>query len=159
MREWRTAPENQEKSRKWSQRWYAENRDEAIAKSKAYYEANTAKVLASTKACRVRRYEKYLWKRVQKRAAERGLPFDLEVEDIVVPDVCPVLGIPLTKEGGEDQDAYPSLDRLIPSRGYVKGNVRVISKRANQIKSNATVEEVEKVLAYMKENIPYGSGK
>lgn len=41
----------------------------------------------------------------------------------------------------------PSLDRLDSSKGYVKGNVRVISKRANQLKNNATVEEMRMVLA------------
>lgn len=44
----------------------------------------------------------------------------------------------------------PSLDRINPDRGYVPGNVQVISFRANTLKNNATREELAKVLAYMK---------
>lgn len=81
-------------------------------------------------------------KRIRLRAKKNGLPFNLEEGDIEIPDMCPVLGIPI-KQG------YPntaSLDRIDPSKGYTKDNVRVISHRANSLKSNATVEELELVL-------------
>ena len=83
----------------------------------------------------------------RKRALALSLPFDIEPEDILVPDVCPVLGINLVLRG--TRDAAPSLDRLIPALGYVKGNIRVISFRANRLKSDASVDEIRKVLAYM----------
>lgn len=63
---------------------------------------------------------------------------DAELSDIQIPELCPVFKTPMVS---------PSLDRIDSSKGYVKGNVRVISKRANQLKSNATVEEMEMVLA------------
>lgn len=50
------------------------------------------------------------------------------------------------------EDSY-SIDRLIPELGYVKGNVVVISYKANTIKNNATVDDLEKVLAWLKEKL------
>jgi hypothetical protein len=87
--------------------------------------------------------------RIKSRAKRDGIPFNLEAADIVIPDVCPVLGIPIVQNQGR-QGYFPdsaSVDRIVPSQGYVKGNVRVISQRANQLKSDATVAEMRLVLA------------
>jgi hypothetical protein len=86
------------------------------------------------------------------RAKAKGLPFDLTAEDVVVPEVCPVLGIPLVVNKGYKGNPAnsPSLDRLIPARGYVKGNVVVMSARANSIKQDAGSEEVSKVAEWLK---------
>jgi hypothetical protein len=84
------------------------------------------------------------------RAKKDGLPFSIVLDDIVVPDMCPVLGIPIIKNSGRCQPNSPSLDKTIPQNGYVRGNVEVISHKANTIKSDATIEELEKVLVYMK---------
>ena len=86
--------------------------------------------------------------RIKSRAKRNNIPFNLELCDIVVPEYCPVLGIPIYSicGGGTNQDTSPSVDRIDPSGGYVKGNVRVISNRANLLKSNATVEELRLVL-------------
>lgn len=82
------------------------------------------------------------------RAKRMGWEFNLEIEDVVVPNVCPVLGIEL-RVGHNQSPNSPSLDRIDNSRGYVKGNVRVISWRANDLKANATLEEMRAVLADM----------
>lgn len=87
----------------------------------------------------------------RKRALERGLPFDITPQDLDVPSHCPVLGIEI---GSGQRDNQPSLDRIIPSRGYVRGNVRVISFRANRIKSDATAEELRAILAYIESAAP-----
>lgn len=87
--------------------------------------------------------------RVKNRAKRLGIPFDLERTDISIPDFCPVLGIELIYRGGVGSGYHansPSLDRIKPSLGYVKGNVRVISARANLLKNDASVEELERVL-------------
>jgi hypothetical protein len=85
--------------------------------------------------------EAKLWRAARCRARKRGIEFDLLLEDIVIPTVCPVLGTPLTS---------PSLDRFDPRRGYTADNVRVISMRANTIKNDASAEELEQILAYMR---------
>lgn len=81
---------------------------------------------------------------------KRDLPFDLTKEDIPIPDVCPVLGIPLkVNPGHHNKDDSPSVDRIDPTKGYVKGNVAVISCKANRIKNDATLEELEKVCEWL----------
>jgi len=86
------------------------------------------------------------------RAKVRGLEFSIRVEDIVVPETCPVLGIPLYTSRGKAGPNSPSLDRIKNDKGYVPGNVCVISYRANTLKGGASIEEVKKVLAYMEKN-------
>lgn len=83
------------------------------------------------------------------RAQAKGLMFNLHYEDIQIPNLCPVLKIPLIPSEGIS-DNSPSLDRMIPYLGYVKGNVKVISMKANRIKTDATSTEIEAVLEYVK---------
>ena len=85
----------------------------------------------------------------KKRAEAAGLPFSLSVNDIVIPEVCPVFGIPLAAPTGEKsgpQDNSPSLDRIRPALGYVPGNVRVISYKANRLRNNGTFVELMQVV-------------
>ncbi len=85
---------------------------------------------------------KETWSRARKRARKLGIPFDLDVSDIVMPSHCPVLGIPLVVGQGRS-DNSPSLDRIIPAVGYVAGNVRVISDRANRLKGRYNLDDLQ----------------
>lgn len=87
-----------------------------------------------------------IWHRAKTRATSKGLDFDIQLSDIEIPDACPVLGVPLKI----NTEYCPSIDRIDPNKGYVKGNVRIISNRANVLKNNATVGELEMVLKDMK---------
>lgn len=83
------------------------------------------------------------------RAKKKDLPFDLTVNDVTMPESCPVLGIPLfSGTEGSQCDNSPTLDRIIPELGYVRGNVIVVSAKANRIKNDATVTEIRQVLNY-----------
>jgi hypothetical protein len=84
------------------------------------------------------------------RSKKFKLPFNLDLNDIAVPTHCPILGIELMVGKGRSVDSSPSLDRIVPELGYVKGNVHVISQKANTIKNNATPEELMKVAEYFK---------
>lgn len=78
----------------------------------------------------------------------RGVPFDLSsYEDIPYTEICPVFGWKLEIGGGLNS---PSLDRIIPELGYVKGNIVVVSLLANQIKSNATPDQIMAVAKFYK---------
>lgn len=94
-----------------------------------------------------------MWVKAKSRAKEQGLPFDLEVKDIVIPSHCPVFNIPLACGTNGFHPNSPSLDKLIPNKGYVKGNVRVISNRANEIKKDASLEELEALTAWLKKEL------
>lgn len=87
----------------------------------------------------------------KRRAKKYGLPFSITESDLFLPDVCPVLGIPLEFGSGERVDGSPSIDRIIPAKGYVPGNVAVISWLANRLKWDKTDPELfEKVAAYLR---------
>lgn len=86
----------------------------------------------------------------KRRARKVGVPFSLRCEDIPNPTVCPVLGISLDWTSTRVSAASPTLDRLIPSVGYVPGNVHIISHRANTVKSDATAAELFAVAAWVK---------
>src|SRR5690606_22407621 len=90
-------------------------------------------------------WTKKICSQIKYRAKQKGIPFNITHEDLNIPDVCPVLGIPIEKKvelGSGYWPDNPSVDRIIPELGYVKGNVRVISHRANLLKSDATIEEL-----------------
>jgi hypothetical protein len=90
-----------------------------------------------------------MYEDAKRRARDSGLEFAITRLDIQIPVVCPVLGIPLIRKQGHPVDGSPSLDRVDNSRGYVRGNVAVISMLANRIKNNSTAAQLRAVLVYM----------
>lgn len=82
-------------------------------------------------------------------AKRAGVPFDLTLEDMVIPERCPILGIPLDREGPRKSDNSPTVDRIVPELGYVKGNFAVISWRANRLKNNATPKELQAISTWV----------
>jgi len=88
--------------------------------------------------------------RARRRAREAGLEATIKASDLHWPEFCPVLGVKLLYQGEEGDPGHRvSLDRWDNSKGYVPGNVYVISYRANALKNNATVHEMACVLDYM----------
>lgn len=141
---------------------------ECYKKCRAYYQAHREQEIARAQksnqkkdrdlenkrkrqACRKNPNAYMLWN-VKSRAKVRGIPFNLVHEDIVIPKLCPILGIPLEISTGGPSPNSPSLDRIDPQYGYVKGNVHVISHRANTIKSDATLEELKMLVHYLENN-------
>lgn len=100
--------------------------------------------------CKLCSMDRNLWRAAQKRAKASGTPFTITKDDITIPETCPVFGTKLivgTALFGPDS---PSLDRIRPTEGYVPGNVWVISHRANMIKSDATLAELEQLVAALR---------
>lgn len=123
IREFNSRPENRKK--KWAK--YAR-------KQKEYYNDNLGIYLRNV--CKA-------------RAKKLGVPYRLTPEDFVIPSHCPVLGIELRRGTKGFHDDAPSVDRIIPELGYTKGNIAIISWKANRIKSNATCEEIQKLAAWL----------
>lgn len=86
----------------------------------------------------------------KRRANKKNIEFNLQISDIKIPAVCPVLGIKIFKIKNKLHDGSPSLDRIDPNKGYTKDNTHVISYRANSIKRDATLTELEKIYTYFK---------
>lgn len=111
--------------------------------NRAWVRANPSKIATAQLRWKKRNPAAFLLSRARNRARSLGLPSDITTKDIVIPTHCPVLRMQLQIGlGGPRGLSTISLDRIIPSLGYVPGNVRVISWRANNLKNDATLEEL-----------------
>jgi hypothetical protein len=81
--------------------------------------------------------------RARHRAKKNNLPFNIELSDIVIPKTCPLLDIELKSNTDKTSPNNPSLDKIIPELGYVKGNIWVVSLRANKLKNDASLQELQ----------------
>ena len=90
--------------------------------------------------------EYLIWYRAKQSAKEHGRDFDITVEDIIIPEVCPYLGMKLITEFDKynynHSINYYSIDRIDSSKGYVKENIQIVSRLANTMKNNATTEQL-----------------
>lgn len=142
MREWKR--KNKASVNATNKKWKDSNRDlvRARERDRVNKKAGTGKGYRA------------LWlNNIKLRAKKKGLPFDLSLDDLVFPDVCPVLGIPMVARSGGFNDNSPSIDRIIPANGYVKGNVQIISYRANRIKCHASLSDLKAIVAYMEKEL------
>jgi hypothetical protein len=125
---------------------------QTVGQQHAYCSAHRQYFANQARFNRMTKPERAMMSQAKKRAKRRGTPFNLTLRDIVIPKTCPVLGIALVRgEGtGGAIDSSPSLDCFRPALGYVVGNVAVISYRANRIKCDASLEELEKVTDWVR---------
>ena len=84
-----------------------------------------------------------------KKAHSYGVEFSIDFGDVLFPTHCPVLGIELDYFASGREENSPSFDRIDPKKGYVKGNVAIISLRANRIKNDGTAEEHQKIADFI----------
>jgi len=126
--------------REYSKKWRQENPEKAAAAWNRAYKKRKTKHHADPR-------HKMLVD-ARGRARRKNLEFNISLEDFSVPECCPVLGIKLSVGDKSRHDGSPTLDRIDNSKGYVKGNVEVISWRANHLKSDATTEEIRCLYHY-----------
>jgi hypothetical protein len=107
-----------------------------------YRNKNRDSYRKSKKKSRRNHPETQLLKQMRNRAKELNLEFNLEILDIIIPKKCPILGIELSLQDGFSKDNSPSVDRINNKKGYIKGNIIIISQRANSIKGDATLHEL-----------------
>jgi hypothetical protein len=87
-----------------------------------------------------------MWQTVKRSAKLSGTEFSLALSDLVIPTHCPIFGMELKTGPGPREDASPTVDRMDNTKGYVKGNVWVISWKANRLKSDATLADLEQLV-------------
>lgn len=90
------------------------------------------------------------------QSLKQGIPFTIEFDEMEQPEFCPILGVKLNYGWGGNAGHLrdpnkATIDKVIPELGYVPGNVFIISWRANKLKSDMTLEELEKIMNYIKE--------
>ena len=151
-----TAEYRKDEDYKNNERKYARDYNEVHKEERREYRleyeglpATKGIIRKTSRAWRRRSPERVLFYNAKCRAKKDGLPFSIEIADISIPEFCPVLGIKLCPGEGCVTDASPSIDQIVPNAGYVKGNFQILSHRANTIKSNATLEELKKLVAYL----------
>ena len=104
---------------------------------------NSAYMRAYLKARRQRSPAHEMWERARKRAQRFGIAFQLPRDAIVIPEVCPALGMPIGSSGPRTPTS-PSLDRIRPEEGYVSGNIRILSDHANRLKGDLNLADLER---------------
>lgn len=136
---------NKEYFARQSKEWRKNNPDKVREINKKYDQKNKERRREWEREYRSKNPLVSTLKNAKIRAKEKGIEFDLKLSDVTMPEYCPVLGIKLDRS---DRDSRPELDRKDNSKGYVKGNVFVISGRANRIKSDASLEELLALVKY-----------
>ena len=109
---------------------------------KQYYLENQSQIRHKMLQRKIATPKNQILTRCKNRAKEYGIDFNLELDDIILPTQCPVFHTPLTYGAKHPENRY-SIDRIDSSRGYVKGNIQIISQLANTMKSNATKEQLD----------------
>ena len=142
----RTKDEIKEYSRKWFAELISDPEKKAARYMKAKIRRDNNPVPTNyqkTKEWRENNYQKYLYGNIKTRSKRLGILFDLDLEDIVIPTHCPYLGTPITfLQGCGNVDTNPSIDRIDNTKGYIKGNVEVVSMLANRMKLKASKEQL-----------------
>lgn len=105
-----------------------------------YYKENQPRIRELVQLRRYENVENAILIRAKSRAKKCNLEFNLDITDIQIPELCPVLKIKLVF--GSRTGNTPSIDRIDSTKGYVKGNVQIISHLANTMKNNATPEQL-----------------
>ena len=126
-----------------NKQYYLENREAVRAYQKQYRLENREAVLAQKKQYHLENPEKRMLLGAKNRSKEAGLAFDIKLEDIEIPTRCPLLDTLLVVGGGHNS---PSLDRKDSTKGYTRENIWVISWRANALKNDATLAELEMIV-------------
>ena len=95
----------------------------------------------------------------KQRAKKFNIPINITLEDIIIPEKCPLLGIILERGTANNYENSPTIDRKNPELGYIKGNIGVISQKANWIKSNIQKEHYisfcNNIINYLNNDIVY----
>jgi hypothetical protein len=149
----RRTPEQQAAAKQRQHEWYLRNKERANAANNAWGKANRAKTYEYVKAWAKRHPLRFMYQKSKSSAKYRGLEFTITLDDIKWVTHCPIFGVELCYDRDKKQphrDDYPTLDRWDNSKGYVPGNVFVISWHANRMKWHATIKQLEAILAYMK---------
>lgn len=149
-------PEIKEKKKQYQAEWYRRNKERTKPAKQAWSQANRHKHREYYLDWEKRNPRRALIQRSRSSAKQRGLEHTISETDIQWPTHCPVLGIELCYDRDKKtahRDDYPSFDRRDGLKGYVPGNVFVISWRANRIKWNCTLAELKAVVYYIEHGI------
>jgi hypothetical protein len=140
---------NRQLKYEYNKAYYAANREKITARNKEWREVNRSDITERRRLAYIRDRKLNLIRACRNRARAGNMPCNITASDLVWPEICPVFGLRLNYETNLKSESSPSLDRLIPNKGYIKGNVVVISLRANRMKNSATPDELRQICDYV----------
>jgi hypothetical protein len=143
-KEWRE--DNVAHRREYRNKYRNENVEQERKSRRDYYERHKQRLTEKHKRDYRENPERYILARTKDRAKKKGIDFNLTIDDIIVPKQCPVFKVDL-RVG--DLDWCPSIDRIDPTKGYTKGNIQIISMKANRMKNDATATEIKQLYEFM----------
>lgn len=123
----------------YKREWYSMNRTRILDTRRKYLSEYNEK-----------NPDKQLLRNAKARAAKKGFDFNINEEDLNFFTHCPVLNRPFIR----GTKYAPSIDRIDSSKGYIKGNVQVMSRLANRMKNDATVEELQEFAQWVLKTYP-----
>lgn len=129
--------------------YYQRNKKKVNAKTKNWYWSNLERSHEYHNNRKHLQPERWLFNIAKSRAKKKGIEFTISIEDIIIPKLCPILEIELKPGEGTVCKTSPTLDRVNSTKGYIPGNVRVISHEANRLKSYMTKEILERLIKYV----------
>lgn len=129
-------------------RWRKRNPEKVRASHRRWRERNPHKWKAAQRKAYInwvdRNPEKQVFRSAKNNAKEKDIEFSISIEDINIPEACPLLNILMFFDPYQGVNPNtPTLDRIDNTKGYVAGNVWVISKMANFMKRDASIEELK----------------
>lgn len=147
--------------------YYVQYKEEVSKKNKEWRKANKEKLKKYEQSSERKEFHKqwlinkkqedpsrFIYYSAKQRSKASNIIFNITKQDVldVYPrdNKCPMLGLVLKVNIEKTKENSPSLDRIIPEKGYVKGNIIVISHKANRIKNNASLDDLEKIVEYLK---------
>lgn len=128
----------------YKRKYYLENREKILNQRKLYAENNRDLISQRKRKAYRDDLRKALLSAAKKRAKQNNISFSIVLEDIIIPEYCPILGLKLEIGAGKICDSSPSLDRIESTLGYTKENIQVISNLANRMKNSASFEQLVK---------------
>lgn len=156
LKEYNARPEVKAKRYKCSEGWRKAHRADRAAYMREWYRkpGNAEKRRVYLRARHLSNFKLHLLTNAKMRAKKAGIEFSIDESHIEIVETCPVLGTPLSW-GEKPSGGSPSIDRIDNSKGYVPGNVKIISRRANTMKSDGTAAEHDAIAKYMRSHGVY----
>lgn len=147
--------EEKQKDIEIARRNYYKHNEIHRKRSQDYRDKNTVNGISHEKQYCIDHPEKYLWWAARNRAKKNGTEFTIKETDIIIPEYCPVLQIKLVsvRQTRQNRDFVPSVDRLDNTKGYIPGNIEVISFKANRYKTDMSFEDIERLYEYVKKGM------